>query len=215
MAEIEVEGKTVEEAIKEGLGKLGCSRDKAEIKILDEGTAGLFGLMGTKPSRVRLTTREAGEADYMLAQEKAKEVLADIMKLMKFDVKEIKTAMVTGRVFVNVKSDDSSLIIGKGGQSLEAFEHIVNLILHQNEKTRVKITLDTENYRQKQEERLQNTASKAAAQVKTTGKPFHMDPMSSKDRRLLHLFLKNDPDVETFSEGDGQFRKVIIKPKKK
>ena len=216
MAEIEVEGKTVEEAIKEGLEKLGCSRDKVEIKILNEGNAGLFGLMGNKAACVRLTTTEPGQtpADYVLAQEKAKEVITDILKLMNFDVKEIHSAMVTGRVFLNVKSDDSNLIIGKGGQSLEALEHIVNLILHQNEKTRVKVTLDTENYRQKQEERLQITATKIAAQVATSGKPFRMDPMSSKERRLVHMFLKDNEDVETVSEGEGQFRRITIKPKK-
>lgn len=216
MAEIEVEGKTVEEAIKEGLGKLKCSRENVEIKILNEGTAGLFGLMGSKPSRVRLTTKDGpGSVNYPLAQEKAKEVLGTILKLMKFNVKEINSAMLTGRVFVNIKSDDSSLIIGKGGQTLEAFEHIVNLILHADEATRVKVTLDTENYRQKQEERIQNLAAKAAEQVKKTGKPFRMDPMPSKDRRLVHTFLQDDADVETISEGEGPFRKIIIKPKKK
>lgn len=215
MAEIEIEGKTIEEAIKDGLEKLGTTRDKVEIKILDEGTSGLFGLMGSKPSRVRLITAEEGQADYTKAQEKAKEILGNILKLMKFDVKEIHSAMLTGRIFVNIKSDDSSLIIGKSGQTLEAFEHIVNLMLHADPATRVKVTLDTENYRLKQEERLQSNALKAAAQVKKSGKPYRMDPMPSKDRRLIHMFLKDDPEIETTSEGEGAFRKIVIQPKKK
>ena len=214
MSEIEVEGKSVEDAIKEGLEKLGCGREKVEIKILNEGNTGLFGLMGTKAALVRLTTKEDGGVEYIEAQKKVKEVLSHLLKLMNFDVKEINTAMLTGRILANIKSDDSSLIIGKNGQTLEAFEHIVNLILQKDENTRVKVNLDTENYRAKQEEKIQAIALKAAEQAVKTGKVFRMDPMSSKDRRLVHMFLKDNAAVETFSEGEGAFRKVIINPKK-
>jgi spoIIIJ-associated protein len=214
MAEIEVEGKSVEDAIKEGLEKLQCTRDKVEIKILNEGNTGLFGLMGTKAALVRLTTRDESGIEYVEAQKKVKEVLTKLLKLMNFDVKEIHTAMLTGRILANIKSDDSSLIIGRNGQTLEAFEHIVNLILQKDEATRVKVNLDTENYRAKQEEKIQAIAHKAAEQAINTGKVFRMDPMSSKDRRLVHMFLKDNTGVETFSEGEGAFRKVVIKPKK-
>jgi spoIIIJ-associated protein len=213
MAEIEADGKTVEEAIKEGLEQLKCTRDKVEIKILNEGNAGLFGLMGTKPARVRLTTKDApGSAE---AIKKAKEVTAELLRLMKFDVKDVQAESGDERVIAEIKSADSSLIIGKNGQTLEALEHVVNLILHKDEATRIKVTLDIENYRLRQEEKVQSLASKAAAQVKKTGKLFRMDPMPSKDRRLVHMFLKDDPDVETVSEGEGPFRKIIIKLKKK
>lgn len=219
MTEIEIEGKTVEDAIKEGLEKLGCSRDKVEIKILNEGTAGLFGLMGTKPSRVLLTVKQAGAGndacDYVLARERAKEIMSELLRLMHVSFKEINTAMLTGRILLNVIGDEGSLIIGKNGQTLEALEHILNLMLHRDEKTRVKVTLDTENYRQKQEERINNMAMKAAAQVKQTGKPYRFDPMTSKERRLIHMSLKNDADVETTSEDEGSLRKVVIRPKKK
>ena len=213
MAEIEVEGKSVEDAIKAGLEQLRCTRDKVEIKILNEGNTGLFGLMGTKAALVRLTTKDESGAEYIEAQKKVKEVLAHMFKLMDFNVKEINTAMLTGRILVNIKSDDSSLIIGRNGQTLEAFEHIVNLILQKDEATRVKVNLDTENYRAKQEEKIQAIAHKAAEHVITTGKVFRMDPMSSKDRRLVHMFLKDNAAVETFSEGEGNFRKVVIKLK--
>lgn len=154
MSEIEVEGKTVEEAIQEGLGKLGCSQDKVEIKILNEGTSGLFGLMGNKPSRVRLITKER-VIDYILAQNSIRDILSNMLRLMNLNYKDINTAMLTGRLMVNIKSDDSRLIIGKNGQTLDALEHILNLMLNKNENTRTKVTLDTEGYRQQQEGRLQ------------------------------------------------------------
>lgn len=211
MSEIEVEGKTVEEAIQEGLGKLGCSQDKVEIKILNEGTSGLFGLMGNKPSRVRLITKER-VIDYILAQNSIRDILSNMLRLMNLNYKDINTAMLTGRLMVNIKSDDSRLIIGKNGQTLDALEHILNLMLNKNENTRTKVTLDTEGYRQQQEGRLQNIALKVAAQVKRTGKIHRFDPMSSRERRLIHISLKSDQDIETISEGEGIYRKVVVKP---
>jgi spoIIIJ-associated protein len=220
MAEIEVEGKTVEDAIKDGLAKLGCSRDKVEIKILNEGTTGLFGLMGTKPARVLLITKSddaeasvAGNVDFTAAQAQVKESLSSIFKLMHIEFSEIHTSLMAGRVLVDIKSPEGSLIIGKGGQNLEAMEHIINLIINKNEDTRVKVNLDIEEYRHRQEDRLQVLARKAADQVKRTGKIFRFDPMPAKDRRVIHLTLKTDPEIETFSEGEGAYRKVGVKSK--
>ncbi|MHB9154758.1 MAG: RNA-binding cell elongation regulator Jag/EloR [Endomicrobiales bacterium] len=219
MAEIEVEGKTVEDAIREGLAKLGCSRDKVEIKILNEGTSGLFGLMGTKPARVLLTTRgEGGEkrpADPTAVQARAKEVVSEMLKLMHMDREEIVTSAGDDQVLVEVKSKDSSLLIGKNGQTLDALEHVLNLILNKDEVTRGKVVLDTEKYRHHQEERLVEMARKAAETVTTTKKAYRFDPMPAKERRVIHLALKDNPDVETFSEGDGMFRKVGVKPRNK
>jgi spoIIIJ-associated protein len=221
MAEIEVEGKTVEEAIQEGLTKLGIPRENVEIKILNEGTAGLFGLMGTKPARVRLATRNgSGGAldmdtalDYPLAQKTSAEVVSRILKLMDVAFTGIDAKLVTGRIVVEIKSKENDLLIGKNGQTLDALEHIVNLILSKDPVTRVKVTVDCEQYRMRQEERLQILASKAADQVKQTGAIYRFDPMSSIERRIIHLYLKSDTEIETFSEGDGNFRRVVVKPK--
>lgn len=218
MPEIEIEAKTVEEAIHEGLIKIGCSRENVEIKILNEGTIGLFGLMGTKPAKVRLTTRDASLArpdiDYVLTQSSAKEYLANILKLMHVDFDEINTSLMAGRVMVDIKTKESNLLIGKNGQTLEAIEAVTNLMLSREPKTRTKALVDIEGYRQRQDERLQALAKKSAEQVRTTGNIFKFDPMSSRDRRVIHLTLKNDPDIDTFSEGDGAYRRVVIKPKK-
>jgi spoIIIJ-associated protein len=221
MAEIEVEGKTVEEAINEGLKKLNTSRDNVEVKILNEGTTGLFGLMGTKPARVLLITKEgsatrlASSVDTGTAQARVKQIVGDLLKLMNFSCKEVTTTVNDDRITAAIVSDEGSLLIGKGGQTLESLEHVVNLILNKDEHTRMKVTLDTEQYRQRQEERLQQMAQKAADQVRSTGRTYRFDPMPAKERRLIHVLLKDDPEVETFSEGEGAFRKVGIKAKKK
>ena len=227
MAEIEVEGKTVEEAIIEGLKKLGVSRDKVEIKILDEGTTGLFGLMGAKPAHIRMTAKErtvpaAGAAyetnpaiDYSLTEKRAKEVLGEMLRLMKIGFHEITAARTEERVIVDVRTDESNVLIGKNGQTLEAIEHILTLMLSRDKATRTRITVDTEHYRKNHEERLQSMGKKAADDVRQSGHVFRFDIMPSRDRRIIHVYLKDDPDVETFSEGEGPFRKVGLKPKKK
>ncbi|MCB4792238.1 MAG: protein jag [Elusimicrobia bacterium] len=216
MSEIEIEGKTIEEAIEEGLGKLGVSRDKVDVKILNEGATGLFGLMGNKPARVKLIIKgtSASGVDYAQAQEKAKEYIENIIKFMGLSFTKIDTSQTDEGVLVNVKSTDSRFIIGKNGQTLDALEHVLNLMVNKNEETRTRIIFETEGYRKQQEERLNAMADKAIAEVKRTGKPYRFEPMSSKERRIIHISLKNSTDIESFSEGEGAFRKVVIKLKK-
>lgn len=216
MAEIEIEGKTVEEAINEGLLKLGCAREKVEIKILNEGTSGLFGLMGTKPARVLLVTKddEVSLADSSI-EAKTSKTVKDILDLMKISYDDIITSSDSEQVSIDIKSKEGSIIIGKNGQTLESLEHIVNLIINKKREPRLKINIDTEHYRLRQEERIQSSAKKAVEQVKRTGKIFRFEPMPAKDRRVIHVLLKDNPDVETFSEGEGIYRKVGVKLKNK
>jgi len=217
MAELEIEGKTVEEAIKAGLDKLGVSKDKVKIKILNEGANGLFGLMGSKPAKVMITAEGVefnNGIDYDLAKTKAKKTVTEILKLMGFSVEKVDAVSGDGAVLCGIKSADSSLIIGKNGQTLDSLEHIVNLIVNRNTEMRVKINLDTEDYKLHQEQRLKELALKACDEVRTTGKAYRFEPMSAKDRRIIHVTLKDTEGVETFSEGEGMFRKVAIKPKK-
>ena len=213
MAELEVEGKTVEEAIDEGLVKLGVSKENANIKILNEGTSGLFGLMGNKAAKIRISAKgDADEFDSKLIHKRIKEIITDLFKLMNFELISVNIAYLTGRFMAEIKSNDSRLVIGKNGMTLDALEYVLNLILNKDEKTRVKVSLDIERYRQKQEERIQVMAKSAADEVKKTGQPHRFESMSSKDRRIVHITLKSDPKIETVSEGEGKFRRVIIKP---
>ena len=219
MAEVEIEGKTVEEAIEQGLTELGLTRDKAEIKILNEGASGLFGLMGNKPARVRVSSKSAdgGEnpaADYAGAIVKVREIITGILNGMNVQFSEITASLMAGRILVDIKSPESSIIIGKNGQTLDAIDNITNLMLHRDEAFRIKVVVDAEGYHKRQEERLQELAKKAADQVNRTGKPYRFDPMSSRERRVIHMVLKSDTGLETFSEGEGACRKVVIRLKK-
>ncbi len=223
--ELEISGKNIEEAISLGLKELNCSKDDVEIKILDEGTTGLFGLMGAKPAKVLLTLKNTEQnkvqeqelkkkeinADFDLACKNAKEYTGKIVSMMNVNVNDIKVNHNNETINVEIFTDSGSLLIGKAGQSLNALEYIVQLMINTNPSTRVKVNLDTENYRQKQQERLKTIANKAVEYVKRTKKIYRFDPMSAKERKFIHNYLKSFEEFDTFSEGEGSMRKVGVK----
>jgi len=214
MEEIESKGKTVAEAIEIGLKELGIEKSQAEIKILDEGNAGLFGLMGSRPARVKI--RKIAKdlcPDYRTIQEQLKKITADLLTLMKVKYSEIRTTLLTGRIGINIISDDASTIIGKDGQTLKSLEAIIKLILWKNPAYRVKFSLDCAAWRQKKEEKIIEKAKEIAALVKKTGQPQHLQPMPAAERRLVHGVFTANSDIETISEGDGEERHIVIRPR--
>ncbi|MBR3655042.1 MAG: protein jag [Elusimicrobia bacterium] len=221
--ELEISGKNIEDAIEKGLQELNCSKEDVEIKILDEGTKGLFGLMGAKPARVHLTVKDKNkktetrkeepkrEIDFDLACKNAKEYTSKIISMMNINVTDIKVNHDDETVNIDVATDSGSLLIGRSGQSLNALEYVVQLMLNTNSSTRAKVSIDTENYRQKQQDRLKTIANKAIEYVKRTKKIYRFDPMSAKDRKFIHKYFKNIGGFDTFSEGEGAMRKVGVK----
>ena len=229
MEEKEFSGKNVEEAIEKGLKELGLSRDDVEVKILDEGKAGLFGLMGASPAKIKLIVKplkglgaeeerevvreKPSGVNLISAQKKVKEELGEILKLMGMEG-EVTTSLEGGRVVADIKSENGAILIGKKGQTLDALQLIVNLIVNRDERTRTRVIVDTESYRQRRENALVKMAREVADEVKSKGNPRELEPMNPAERRAIHLALKNDKDVETTSKGEGNFRRVVVSPKK-
>ncbi len=224
--ELETTGKNIEDAIEKGLKELKCSKENVEIKVLDEGTKGLFGLMGAKPARVLLTIKDKNqvkeikkekkeepkkEIDFDLACKNAQEYISKIISMMNITIDDIKVSHDEDTVNIEVSTDSGSLLIGRSGQSLNALEYVVQLMLNTNSSTRAKVTIDTENYRQKQQERLKTLINKAIEYVKRTKKIYRFDPMSARDRKFIHQYFKDLGGFDTFSEGEGSMRKVGVK----
>ena len=224
--ELETSSKNIEDAIEKGLQELNCTKEDVEIKVLDEGTKGLFGLMGSKPARVLLILKDKNqkdeikkvkkeetnkEIDFDLACKNAKEYVSKIISMMNIKIDDIKVTHDEDTVNVEVSTDSGSLLIGRSGQSLNALEYVVQLMLNTNSSTRAKVSIDTENYRQKQQERLKAIINKAIEYVKRTKKIYRFDPMSAKDRKFIHTYFKNLGGFDTFSEGEGAMRKVGVK----
>ncbi len=225
--ELEIMGKNIEDAIEKGLQELNCSKEDVEIKVLDEGTKGLFGLMGAKPARVLLTVKDKSkvkevkkekkeeqpkrEIDFDLACKNAQEYTSKIISMMNIKIDDIKVSHDEDTVNIEVSTDSGSLLIGRSGQSLNALEYVVQLMLNTNSSTRAKVIIDTECYRQKQQERLKTLINKAIEYVKRTKKIYRFDPMSAKDRKFIHPYFKDLGGFDTFSEGEGTMRKVGVK----
>lgn len=221
MQEIEIKGKNVEEAIRKGLQQLGCTREQAEIKVLDEGTTGLFGLMGAKPARVLITAESAGRkpetsgSGQEQVRLKVEKVLTEILNKMRLGLKSVKTVPGSDSVNAEIETEESGYIIGKNGQTLDSLEYITQIIVNNDLHSKIKVNLDCEKYRQKQNEKLKVMADKAVEYVKRTGKIYRFDPMNAKERKIIHTYLKDNSQIETFSEGEGIMRKVGIKLSKK
>ena len=227
MQEIEVSGKNIEEAISSGLKQLNCSKEDVEIKILDEGTTGLFGLMGAKPAKVLLTLKEEKAAeetkkedvkedkkkdiDFDLACKNTKEHVSKIISMMGININDINVTNDDETVNIEVSTDSGSLLIGRGGQTLDSLEYVVQLIINNNPNTRVKVNIDTEGYRAKQHEKLKTIILKAIEYVNRTKKIYRFDPMSARERKFIHMYFKNKKEYDTFSEGNGLNRKVGVK----
>jgi spoIIIJ-associated protein len=119
-----------------------------------------------------------------------------------------------GEVYLNIQSEDSGLLIGRRGQTIDALQYLVNRMVNRDADAAVRIVLDTEHYQERREERLTRLAQRLAAQVKSTGRAAVMAPLNARDRRIIHLALQGDREVSTSSKGEGALRKVLIAPRR-
>ncbi|WP_058486396.1 RNA-binding cell elongation regulator Jag/EloR [Defluviitalea phaphyphila] len=203
---VEKTGKTVDDAITEGLIELGLTRDKVEIEILDKGSKGFLGLVGSKMARVRLKRK-------ITPVEIAINFLENIFDKMMLKVEiEVKKMDEDNQYMFNLKGEDMGILIGKRGQTLNSLQYLVNLVANKRNENFVRITLDTENYREKRKATLENLARNLAKKVRLTRKSVVLEPMNPYERRIIHFALQNDKTVKTHSEGEEPYRKVVITP---
>jgi spoIIIJ-associated protein len=145
---------------------------------------------------------------------RAKEILEGILARMGLDY-PVEAIESEESVTLRISGDGSGLLIGRGGQTLDAIQYIINKAINKARMDRRIIILDTEEYRGKREEYLLSLASKLAGKVKKSRKPVTISNMSARDRRIIHLALKDDPSLVTKSRGEGAYRKIVIIPNKK
>jgi spoIIIJ-associated protein len=214
MNELEVSGKTVDEAIQIALEKLGVSEDKVEVTVLKKGRSGVLG-MGVEEAKIKVRLKPAAgeKAD---AVEVAKEVLETLVKLMKITAEVSVLQANTGElpVTLNIEGEDLGVLIGRRGQALASLQYVVRLIVAEKLKVWVPINVDIAGYKKRRYESLQNLALRLAEQVKRNRRLIMLEPMPADERRIIHLALADHPDVTTQSMGEGDMRKVAILLKK-
>ncbi|ABB16180.1 RNA-binding cell elongation regulator Jag/EloR [Carboxydothermus hydrogenoformans] len=206
MREIEVTGKTVEEAVSLGLEQLGVDRSLVEIEILEQPSKGILGLFGQKPAKVKLTIKSK-------VMEKARKFLDDVISAMGVNV-GYEVLERDDHLLINLYGSDVGILIGYRGETLDALQYITNLAANKNEITPRRIILDAQGYRERREKTLIRLAEKVAEKVRQKGRPFALEPMTPQERRIIHTALQNFEGVYTYSEGEDPNRKVIIAPKR-
>ena len=129
-------------------------------------------------------------------------------------VVKINVTVSEEEVYVDLIGDDMGVLIGKRGQTLDSLQYLLSLVINKNSENYLRVKLDTENYRERRKETLENLAKNIAFKVKRTKKSVSLEPMNPYERRIIHSALQNDRYVTTKSEGEEPFRHVVVVLKK-
>lgn len=203
MEYMEVSAKTVNDAITEACQKLGVTSDKLDYQVVDEGSNGFLGI-GARPAVIRAAAKCSIE-------DNAKTFLKDVFEAMNMTVAVKVTYDEENRYMdIDLSGDEMGLLIGKRGQTLDSLQYLVSLVVNKEAENYVRVKVDTENYRQRRKETLENLAKNIAYKVKRTKRPVSLEPMNPYERRVIHSTLQNDKYVATHSEGDEPFRRVVV-----
>ena len=214
MKELEVSGKTVDEAVQVALEQLGVTEDQVEVVVLKKGKSGVLGI-GAAEARIKVKLLPVS-GEKLDVVEVAKDVMETLLKSMKIiaDVSVTQAATNELPVTLNIEGDDLGVLIGRRGQALASLQYIVRLIVSEKLKAWVPINVDVAGYKKRRYESLQNLALRLAEQVKRSQRLITLEPMPADERRIIHLALADNPDVATQSMGEGEMRKVAILLKK-
>lgn len=200
---LEISAKTVDEALTEALIKLETTSDQIEYEVIEKESSGLLGLF-SKPAKIRVCKKESIE-------DKVRIFLADLFEKMEIEVEVVLDyKQEEGVIEIELKGNEMGLLIGKRGQTLDSIQFLTSLVANNNREDYVKIKMDTENYRERRRQTIENLARNIASKVKKTRKPAYLEPMNPYERRIIHAVLQNDKYVETYSEGEEPFRKVVV-----
>lgn len=220
MKELEVSGKTVDEATQVALEQLGASEDQVEVTVLKKGRSGVLG-MGAEEARIKVRLlpvpdEKAEKAEKADVVKVAKDVAEELIKSMRITADVSVTQSATGElpVTLNIDGDDLGVLIGRRGQTLASLQYVIRLIVAEKLKMWVPINVDVAGYKNRRYESLQNLALRLAEQVQRNRRLIMLEPMPADERRIIHLALADHPDITTQSMGEGEMRKVAILLKK-
>ena len=207
MEYIEISAKTVDEAITEALVKLGTTSDRIEYEIVEKGNNGFLGI-GRKDAVIKVRKKYSVNDDI-------KDFLNKVFEAMDLKVEIVMTAEENSNVInVDLKGDDMGVLIGKRGQTLDSLQYLTSLVVNKGKSNYIRVKLDTEDYRRRRKETLENLARGIAYKVKKTRKPVVLEPMNPYERRIIHSALQGNKFVETASEGEEPYRHVVVKLKR-
>lgn len=201
---IEVSAKNIDDAITEACQRLGATSDQIEYEILDKGSAGFLGI-GSKNAVIKVRRKE------VTVEEHIHEFLDAVFAAMNLQVELVINVDELEKVVdIELKGDDMGILIGKRGQTLDSLQYLTNLALNKKCEEYYKVKIDTEDYRKRRKDTLENLAKNIAYKVKRTKRPVSLEPMNPFERRIIHSALQGDKYVTTHSEGDEPYRHVVV-----
>lgn len=200
---IEISAKTVNDAITEACQKLTVTSDKLEYEVVEEGSSGFLGI-GSKPAIIKARVKCSIE-------DKAKDFLKEVFEAMNLAVVvDVKYDEADNSMDIDLSGDEMGVLIGKRGQTLDSLQYLVSLVVNKNAENYIRVKVDTENYRQRRKDTLENLAKNISYKVKRTKRPVSLEPMNPYERRIIHSALQNDKYVTTHSEGEEPYRHVVV-----
>ena len=203
MEYIEISAKTVNDAITEACLKLSITSDRLDYEVVEEGSSGFLGI-GSKPAVIKARVKGSVE-------DVAKNFLNDVFASMNMTVViNVKYNEEEKTMDIDLSGDEMGVLIGKRGQTLDSLQYLVSLVVNKESEDYIKIKVDTENYRQRRKETLENLAKNIAYKVKRNKRAVSLEPMNPFERRIIHSALQNDKYVTTHSEGEEPFRRVVV-----
>jgi spoIIIJ-associated protein len=216
----EFEGKNATEAIENASRQLNVPKDELNIEIIEPGSAGIFGLVGGRKARIRVTVEKKAPEPAPVAPfiegnvvAIARESLKTILELIPIEA-SVTARQEEDRIILSIEGDQSGILIGRKGRTLDALQFIVSKIVNKSLDQKVRVVIDSENYRERRREALVEMALKIGEKAKRIQKPITTGPLNPHDRRIIHLALKDDEELDTKSRGDGVLKKVLIIPRK-
>ena len=199
----EFSAKTLDDAITDSKVKLEATTENFEYEVIDKGSSGFLGI-GSRPAKIRARK-------ILNAREKAEEFLERVFDAMQISVNVNIVENMDEKVMnIDLSGDDMGVLIGKRGQTLDSLQYLVSLVVNKDGEEYVRVKVDTENYRQRRKDTLENLAKNISFKVKRTGRTVTLEPMNPYERRVIHSALQNDKFVETHSEGEEPFRRVVV-----
>lgn len=204
---IEVSAKTVNDAVTDALIQLGITSDQLEYEVVNEGSTGFLGF-GSKPAVIKAKKKFSPE-------DHVREFLSQVFQAMNMEVEIISSYDEEhGVIDVEFKGKEMGLLIGKRGQTLDSLQYLTNLMVNKRSEKYIKVKLDTEEYRKRRRDTLENLAKNISYKVKRTKRPVSLEPMNPFERRVIHSALQSDRFVSTHSEGEEPYRHVVVTLKK-
>lgn len=203
MEYIQISAKTVDDAITEALIQLGVTSEQLEYEVIEKGSTGFLGI-NSKKAIIKARKKETLE-------DRVRSFLDEMFRAMNMEVVvDLTYDEESKNMDIELKGTEMGILIGKRGQTLDAIQYLVSIVANKDTEEYIHVKMDTENYRKRRRETVENLARNLAYKVKRTKKPVTLEPMNAYERRIIHSALQNDKYVSTYSEGEEPYRHVVI-----